>query len=192
MNGIDINIVIELKNGSHEAFERVFAAWFGRVKAFIFGYVKSDADAEELAEDVFVGLWVNHASLDPSKSFSSYLHTVARNTALNFLRHKLVRSGGPATATMSAAEKAEKAEEVTGGDPEKSLIAHETAMLIEMAVEKMPTRRKEIYRLSRNEGLKNADIADRLGTTKRNVESQLSHALKDIKKVILTTFLFLP
>jgi RNA polymerase sigma-70 factor (ECF subfamily) len=86
---------------------------------------------------------------------------------------------------------AEKAEEVTGGDPEKSLIAGETAMQIEMAVDKMPAQRREIYRLSRDEGLKNDEIADRLGTTKRNVESQLSHALKDIKKVILTAFLFL-
>jgi RNA polymerase sigma-70 factor (ECF subfamily) len=183
MNGIDENIIGELRDGSHEAFERVFAAWFGRVKAFIFGYVKSDADAEELAEDVFVGLWVNHASLDPSKSFGSYLHTVARNTALNFLRHKFVRSGGPTT---------ENSNEKTGDSSEEALIARETALLIEMAVEKMPAQRREIYRLSRGECLKNDEIADRLGTTKRNVESQLSHALKEIKKVILTAFLFLP
>jgi RNA polymerase sigma-70 factor (ECF subfamily) len=198
MRGIDENIISELRDGSHEAFEMVFAAWFGRVKAFIFGYVKSEADAEELAEDVFVGLWVNHASLDPSKSFSSYLHTVARNTALNFLRHKFVRYGGPATATMSAAEKAEKvekteeAEEAAGGSFENELIARETALLIEMAVEKMPAQRKEVYRLSRSEGLKNDEIADRLGTTKHNVESQLSHALKDIKRVILTAFMLIP
>jgi RNA polymerase sigma-70 factor (ECF subfamily) len=183
LNGIDHRIISELKNGSHEAFERVFNAWFGRVKTFIFGYVKSDADAEELAEDVFVRLWVNHASLDPSKSFGSYLHAVARNSALNFLRHKFVRSDG---------QVAENAKEEVGNSSEEALIARETAMLIEMAVEKMPAQRKEIYRLSRSEGLKNDEIACRLGTTKNNVESQLSQALKDIKKVILAAFLFFP
>jgi RNA polymerase sigma-70 factor (ECF subfamily) len=180
MTGIDKNTIADLRDGSHEAFERVFNAWFGRVKAFIFGYVKSDADAEELAEDVFVGLWINHASLDPSKSFSSYLHTVARNAALNFLRHKFVRSGGP--AAMASVE--------AGDSSDEALIARQTALLIEMAVEKMPAQRKEIYRLSRGEGLRNDEIAARLGTTKRNVESQLSLALKEIKKVILTVVLF--
>ena len=78
MERIDGNTINDLRNGSHEAFEKVFNAFFGRVKAFIYGYVKSEADAEELAEDVFVGLWVGHERLDPAKSFSSYLHTTAR------------------------------------------------------------------------------------------------------------------
>ena len=48
----------------------------------------------------------------------------------------------------------------------------------------MPEQRRMIYTLSRNEGLSNAEIAERLNTTKRNVESQLSLALKEIRKVI--------
>ncbi len=182
MERIDNNTISELRNGSHEAFEKVFNAFFGRVKAFIYGYVKSEADAEELAEDVFVGLWIGHERLDPAKSFSSYLHTTARNSALNFLRHKLVRNS--------------HADETVTGDvgttSEDEFIANETAMLIEMAVEKMPAQRQEIYRLSRTEGLKNDEIADRLSTTKRNVESQLSLALRDIRRVITTIFIFFP
>ena len=46
------------------------------------------ADAEELAEEVFVGLWQNHKSIDPEKSFDSYLYTIAKNKALNFLKRK--------------------------------------------------------------------------------------------------------
>ena len=156
----------------------MFHAFFGRVKAFIFGYVKSDADAEELAEEVFVGLWIGRERLDPARSLSSYLHTVARNAALNFLRHKLVRFGSPIAEGEST---------VTG---EEELIARETALLIEMAVEKMPAQRREIYRLSRVEGLRNEEIADLLSITKTNVESHLSLALKDIRKVILTVLPF--
>ena len=179
MELIDKTTIIDLRDGSHEAFERVFHAFWGRVKAFIFGYVKSDADAEELAEEVFVGLWVGRERLDPARSLSSYLHTVARNAALNFLRHKLVRSGTPTPSEESA---------ITG---EEELIARETALLIEMAVEKMPAQRREIYRLSRIEGLKNDEIAARLGTTKSNVESHLSLALKDIRKVIMAVLPFI-
>jgi len=182
MTTIDKNTIEALRGGDHRAFERVFDAFFGRVKAFIFGYVKSVADAEELAEEVFVGLWMNRAALDPSRSFGAYLHTVARNSALNFLRRKFVRdryADAPAV-------------EGEGATPEEEIVARETALLIEMAVERMPAQRREIYRLSRGEGLTNGEIAERLGTTKRTVESQLSAALKEIKKVIHTVFMFLP
>jgi RNA polymerase sigma-70 factor (ECF subfamily) len=172
MNVVDRHTIGTLRRGSHEAFEQVFAVWFGRVKAFIFSYIKSAADAEELAEQIFVNLWERRAALDPSRSFSSYLHTVARNAALNFLRHRLVRSGAPMTV------------EGVGDGVEEELIARETAILIELVVERMPVQRREIYRLSRDEGLRNDAIAARLGTTKRNVESQLSLALRDIKKIL--------
>ena len=55
----------------------------------------------------------------------------------------------------------------------------------------MPEQRKKIYILSRNEGLSNEEIAAQLNTTKRNVESQLSLALKEIRKTISCFFLSL-
>lgn len=180
MEWVDKNTISQLRDGSHEAFEAVFNAFFGRVKAFIHGYVKSESDAEELAEEVFVGLWIGRERLDPAKSFSSYLHTVARNTALNFLRHKLVCDSHAGKIASGRGEAAS----------DEELIARETALLIEMAVEKMPAQRREIYRMSRIEGLKNDEIADRLATTKRNVESQLSLALRDIRRVITTILIF--
>ena len=67
---------------------------------------------------------------------------------------------------------------------EEDLIAKELEMLIDELVGGMPEQRRMIYTLSRNEGLSNAEIAERLNTTKRNVESQLSLALKETRKVI--------
>lgn len=182
MNSISKSTLSALQDGSHTAFEEVFMICFNKIKAFIFGYIKSDVDAEELAEDIFVKLWINRESIDVSKSFNSYMHTIARNTALNFLKHKLV--------DKSYQDNYPKSD--SNYSPEDSLIAQETTLLIEMTVEKMPLQRKEIYKLSRNKGLKNEEIATLLNTTKRNVESQLSLALKDIKKAIITIALIFP
>ena len=74
---------------------------------------------------------------------------------------------------------------------EEDLIAKELGLLIDDTVEKMPEQRRKIYMLSRNEGLSNEEIAVRLNTTKRNVESQLSLALKEIRKTISYFFLLL-
>jgi len=89
-NSIDIKTLEAFQNGNHKAFETVFIAYYNKTKAFIDGYIKSESDAEELTEDLFVNLWINHSSIDASKSFNAYLHTIARNAAINYLKHKYV------------------------------------------------------------------------------------------------------
>lgn len=154
---IDIKTLEALRHGSHEAFETVFVTYYHQTKAFIYGYLKSEPDAEELAEDLFVNLWINHPSIDASKSFNSYLHTIARNAAINFLKHKYVRD-----TYLNEIQSAE-----FSSTSEEDLIAKELGLLIDDTVEKMPEQRKRIYALSRKEGLSNEEIATRLHTTKR-------------------------
>jgi RNA polymerase sigma-70 factor (ECF subfamily) len=171
---ITIKTLVALRNGEHKAFETVFIAYYNKIQSFIDGYIKSKADAEDLTEDLFVNLWTNRESIDLSKSFNAYLHTMAHNAAVNFLKHKYVHE--------SYRQEALSLE--YGSTSEEDFIAKEMRIFIDTVVERMPAQRKQIYMLSRNEGLTNAEIAERLGTTKRNVESQLSLALKEIRKVI--------
>lgn len=179
---ISFETILSLQEGDPKAFDKIFITLFDKIKTFIYGYIKSELDAEELTEDLFVNLWINRKSIDVSKSFNSYIHTIARNAALNFLRHKLVQ------------RKYEEnyARDGSSFSSEEEMIAKETSLLIEMAVDRMPAQRREIYCLSRQRGLKNEEIAVELKTTKRNVESQLSLALKEIRKSILTVVFIFP
>lgn len=179
---MDIKTLESLKSGNHKAFEAVFITYYNKTKAFIFGYIKSEVDAEELAEDIFVKLWLNHQHIDVSKSFESYLHTMARNSALNFLKHKYVHDAYVHSLNHSDYETSTS---------EEDLIAKELGILIDDVVERMPEQRKHIYQMSRINGLSNTEIAIKLNTTKRNVESQLSLALKEIRKVISFFFISL-
>ncbi len=179
---IAVDTLDALQKGDHKAFERVFIAYFNKIKVFIDGYIKSESDAEDLAEELFVTLWINHRSIDTSKSFNSFMHTMARNAAINFLRHKFVQNSYINNSLQSE----------RSFTSEDNLIAKETSLLIDMAVEQMPNQRKKIYQLSRDRGLTNDEIAIELNTTKRNVESQLSLALKDIRKVIYTFLVLFP
>ncbi|MCD8041636.1 MAG: RNA polymerase sigma-70 factor [Tannerellaceae bacterium] len=178
-NRIDIAVLEALRTGNHKAFEEVFNAYYNKTKAFIFGYIKSEGDAEELTENLFVNLWINRQSIDTSKTFTSYLHTIARNAAIDFLRHKYIHD----------TYRAQLPDETYSATSEEELIAKELGLLIDEVIEKMPQQRKKIYLLSRNEGLSNTEIAEQLNTTKRNVESQLSLALKEIRKAIFIFFI---
>ena len=82
-NNIDIKTLEAFQDGNHKAFETIFIAYYNKTKTFIDGYIKSEPDAEELTEDLFVNLWINRHSIDTSRSFNSYLHTIARNAAIN-------------------------------------------------------------------------------------------------------------
>ncbi len=181
INKLDIQTLEALRDGEHKAFETVFTTYYNKTRTFIYGYIKSESDAEELAEDLFVNLWENRQTIDTTKSFNSYLHTIARNTAINFLKRKFVHESY--LASIEGEERSATTEE--------DLIAKELGLMIDDVIEKMPEQRKQIYKLSRNEGLTNAEIAEQLQTTKRNVESQLSLALKEIRKAISIFFIYL-
>lgn len=177
-NNIKIEIITALKNGDHKAFEFIFLTYYDKIRIFIFGYLKSEPDAEELTEDLFVELWVKRDLIDTSMSFNSYLHTIARNSAFNFLKRKHLYS--TYIAEVSNSEYSSTTEE--------DMIAKELYLMVDDVVDKMPEQRKQIYRLSKNKGFSNSEIADQLNTTKRNVESQLSLALKELRKVISAIF----
>lgn len=55
-NNIDIKTLEAFQDGNHKAFETIFIAYYNKTKTFIDGYIKSEPDAEELTEDLFVNL----------------------------------------------------------------------------------------------------------------------------------------
>ncbi|HEY5499378.1 MAG TPA: RNA polymerase sigma-70 factor [Bacteroidales bacterium] len=160
--------------GEHKAFEEIFTAYYNKISYFINGLLKSEADSEELTQDIFVKLWINRQSIDPKKSFNAYIYTVARNAAFNFLKHKFVET--------SYLENYTELNEVA--HPEQLIFAKEISLLVELTVGKMPVQRKTIYQLSRDQDLSNEEIALQLGIAKKTVENQLSLALQELRRII--------
>lgn len=171
-----------LQEGDHEAFETVFTAYFDKVKHFIERIVRSEDEAEELAQDVFVRLWIGRETIDADKSFDTFLFAVSRNAAFNYLKHKQVCENYLNRAAFS--------EEVPYGGADEMIYAEEIALLVEMTVGRMPEQRQKIYRLSRTEGLDKDEIAERLHISKKTVENQLSLALRELRRVITFFIVF--
>jgi RNA polymerase sigma-70 factor (ECF subfamily) len=175
-------VLEDLKKGEHKAFEAAFMSYFDKVKRFIAGLIRSDEDAEDLAQDVFAKIWTERDALDTNLSFQSFLYTMARNAAFNYLKRQSVR-------TTYANEYVQPEETDT---PEEAVFAKEIELLIEMALRRMPEKRSRIYRLSRQQGLSNDEIAKRLTISKKTVENNLSMALNEIRKIIsLAVMLFI-
>ncbi|MCD7969228.1 MAG: RNA polymerase sigma-70 factor [Alistipes sp.] len=177
---VSAHTVEKLAQGDHAAFETLFLVYFVKVRSFVASLVRSDGDAEEIAQDIFVKVWENRRNLDPARPIDSYLYTSAKNASLNFLKHKYVHD------EFARSILADAAVSVDGG---QMIEAQETQLLIDMTVAGMPEQRRKIYRMSRVAGKTNDEIAMELEISRKTVENQLSLAIKDIKRV-LSLFLF--
>lgn len=177
------NLVYQIQQNNVDAFKQLYEQYYSRVVAFIVGMIKQEDIANDLAQDVFVSLWLGRKRLDISQNLQNYIFVASRNAAINYLKKEFAH----------VHEQIETVQEkiYVESNVEDSIFAREINLLIEMVVSEMPKQRQLIYRMSREEGLSNNEIANKLGISKRSVENQLSIALKEIKQSILTYIVFL-
>ena len=76
-----------LKDGNMIAFDTIYDQYCKRLFAFIIRYVKLEADAEEIVQEVFIKIWENRSKIDVFSSFESYLFSISCNSSISFL-HK--------------------------------------------------------------------------------------------------------
>ena len=132
---------------------------------------------------MFVNLWLNRKTLDVSRNLQNYLFVASRHAAINYLKKELSVTSEPI----------ENMHTDIGSDitVEDTLFAKEIRLLIEMVVSEMPAQRQRIYRMSREQGVSNEEIASKLGISKRSVENQISLALKEIRQAVTAYVIFL-
>ena len=171
--------IIGLSRENHESFRAIFDLYYPKVRYFISHIVKSDAVAEELAQDVFVKLWEIRERVAGFDTLGPYVYRMSRNAAINYLDHKFVE--------LSLTP---KYRDIVDNTPEEEFIALETSLLIELTVNSMPEQRKRVYRMSREEHLSNDEISQKLNITKKSVENHLNLALNEIRKAIKVMLLF--
>lgn len=174
-------MICALSQGNMQAFDALFNKYYPRMKRFLCGFVESEEEAEDLSQDIFVRLWQNHAALADIENFNAYLYRVAKNTVYTYLE-KSLKTEVASINTVSEIPEAEDLEEI--------LFAKELEDIVDLTVEQMPQQRKNIFILSRKQGLSNQEIADRLSISKRTVETHISAALSVIRENLSRLLLF--
>ena len=168
----DGELTAAVRDGDDRAYDALFLRWYPQVRRFLLTLVKEAALADDLAQGVFMKLWLFRDRLEPSQSLKNYLMVLARNAALDFFRSKY--------HTLQA-DLATPPEETASDRTEQKAELTEVNVRIRHAVEEMPAQRQEVFRLSRYQQLSNEEIATRLGLSVRTVEKHLQLALKDLR-----------
>lgn len=162
--------------GDEEAFTTLFHAYTPRLLPFLIKLTRHEYQARELIHETFLRLWVNRAELVHVAQPASWIFRVAANISITWLRKQTNRQR---IMQSMAVDTTADVHTVTG-----PLDTKELSLIIGRAVEALPQRRQEIYRLSREQGLNHQQIAEMLNLSSTTVANQIGIALKFIRAFI--------
>ncbi len=169
MNG-DPELLKMIRQGNEESFAKAFDHYYTSLCYFTDKYIHDLDESRSLVQQVFVDLWIKRDKLVIQHSLKSYLFKAAQNSALDYLKHKLVE-----TKYLNDI----KPEEII---VERDLIEEaELNARINAAIGELPEKCREIFLLCRFEELRYTEIALRLGISVKTVEMQMGIALKKLK-----------
>ena len=133
-------------------------------------------DTEDVVQEIFSKLWVNRTSVVNIRNFDSYLFILSKNMTLNYLEIRNRREGQTSD---------EFPDELDDHSPHELLVAKDLQLLADLVVSQLPPQRRLVYELSREGGLSNAEIANKLQLSPKTVENHLNLALKELRKALL-------
>ena len=134
-------------------------------------YVSDEADAEDIAQEVVLKLWVMHDRLDEYRSIEALAVVMARRLSLNHLR----------TATVPIGELS-PAEAATTLTPETDFIGREDEERAQRLIDSLPDAQQTVLSMKHKEGMEVADIARLTGSSPEAVRQNLSRARRNILK----------
>jgi RNA polymerase sigma-70 factor (family 1) len=165
-----------LKKDDRAAFAEIYSRYAESLAGFAASKFFNLDDARDILHDLFVRLWENRHSLDISTSLRSYLFASIRYKVVDHIRKNITRGEYKNMLEALAEPRAESIQDITE--------ARELKQVIESSLDRLPSRTKEIYKLSRDQHHSISEIAERLGLSEQTVKNQLTIALKHLRHTI--------
>ncbi|MEI9959539.1 MAG: RNA polymerase sigma-70 factor [Ferruginibacter sp.] len=174
------DLLAQVSKGDELAFRELFNAYHGKLYTYILKITDSKETAEDTVSDVFLKLWSDKERLTQIQNLNAYLYRMAHNNAYNGLKRM-------AKQTLIITELERSAGYEFSG-PDDKLVRKEVRELIYEAVGKLTPQQKAVFKMSREEGLKQEDIAQRLNISIFTVKKHLTDALNYLRKEISDSY----
>jgi len=174
LSSTDEVVLVGIQQGEEAAYQTLFTKYYPMLTTFALRYVSEVDSAKEIVQEVFIKLYQKRETLIIQQSLKAYLFKAVYRTCLNTIHQENRRSYHHQEAILyrSDAEYANKLEEA------------EAEQRIYRAIDQLPTQCRRIFTMNRFEGMGNQAVADQLNLSKRTVETQISKALKLLRKTL--------
>jgi RNA polymerase sigma-70 factor (ECF subfamily) len=168
------NILSALAKDQESSLEELYHYFYPRLYEFSRSFLKQEQDIDDILQEVFIRIWLNRKKIKDPATFDSYIFTITRNLLLNKLRSRLNHQKlNEEMRKLSVAKEYENID---------LLQYQELKHRVEELIDQLPERQKEIFVLSRTEGMSHKEIANRMEITTKTVEYHISLAIKFLKE----------
>ncbi|WP_304248181.1 RNA polymerase sigma factor [Parabacteroides gordonii] len=171
------SLIDNIAKGDEKAFRLLFDMYYQQLFHHALYYLSSKEQAEEAVSDVFFIIWKKRETLDKIENIESYLYTSVKNQALHYIR----RTNEPEKDSLELYHIEILSD---GSDPERKLLDQERRELIQSAINSLPNKCREVFRLTMSDKLKHKEIAKLLDISEKTVEAHVASAYKKIQAYI--------
>ena len=162
----------QIAEGNEQAYTRIFHLYTPKLFPYLLKITKDEQIAREFVQETFLRLWVNRSTLKNIELPASWLFRIAANLSLEYLRSQALRS--------RLQEKVESKMKPGTYMPDEMAESRDFSLIVHKAIAALPIKRKEVYLLSREEGLSHKEIAEKMNISVNTVKNHLGMALKSI------------
>ncbi|MDO6433023.1 RNA polymerase sigma-70 factor [Flavitalea sp. BT771] len=168
------DLINEFQKGDPHAFTYFFQLHYRPLCYFASQLVGSQQDAEDIVKDTYVKLWQKHTDFATPQNIKAFLYITTRNACLNFLRHLQVKESSRKELLYLEAEKGQEL-------VVNQMIRAELMQEIYTEIEKLPEKRRMVFKMAYLDGLKNDEIADQMHISIHTVKEHKGKALQFLR-----------
>ena len=163
-----------LKRGDERAFEKLYLNYSPKLYFFSFKYLKCQQEAEEIVQSIFLKIWENRENINPELSFNAYLIQIGKSIIWKYYKKQELAS--------KYNESLKDQVHLYSNNTEDYIIFSEMEQMTKKHINSMPEKRKQVFMLSRIEGMNHAEIAQKLNISVGTVKQHMNKALKSLSK----------
>lgn len=170
-------LLLRAAEGDELAFGQIFRRYYSSLLKFVSRIDHSEDNGDEVIQETFIRVWISRDQLPHINNFRAWLFTIASREAIALIRKNLLKQKASQAFLMNQPA-------INFDTPAEITQAGELRRLVEGAIAGMPAARRGIYLMSREEGLRPAEIASKLNLSVNTVKNTLVTALHDIRKFL--------
>ena len=170
MEFADDILIAGIKRNEYSSYNQLFIRYYSRLCAFVFKLTQNYSASEDVVQELFIRLWINRTKLEINESVSGYLYRSSKNAALNHLRAEKSRQKSVQNFPV---------QEFQTDDNLMEQVEFSAALY--QCIEQLPERSREVFKMSRIDGLKQQEISDQLGISVKTIKNQIWKSLQYLK-----------
>jgi RNA polymerase sigma-70 factor (ECF subfamily) len=182
----DVQLMLDVKAGDAQSFELLLQRYRTPLVNFLFRMVRDRAQAEDLAQEVFLRVYRARKDYVPSAKFTTWLFRIATNLALNSLRDRRYRQMEVSIdepVSLDAEDGSERPLDLADQRPdiERHLIEEARRAMIRRAIERLPEKQRAAVLLHKYQGLDYREIGKILDCSESALKSLLFRAYEALR-----------